>query len=199
MAGTLYMVRHGETLFNAHHRIQGFCDSPLTEKGKQQALAVKKYFETNDISFDYAYSSTQERAIDTLELITSQPYVRCKGLKEWNFGVYEGENEYLNPPMDEQRGSYGDYFATYGGEKDVEVQERVCKTLCDIMQKEGHRQVLAVSHGGAIFMFLKAWETKKVNGKLRNGCILKFYYDDEAFFLQEIIEEHLQEDGYGKY
>ena len=30
-------LRHGETLFNLRHKIQGWCDSPLTEEGIAQA------------------------------------------------------------------------------------------------------------------------------------------------------------------
>jgi probable phosphoglycerate mutase len=29
----LYLMRHGETLFNIRRKIQGWCDSPLTENG----------------------------------------------------------------------------------------------------------------------------------------------------------------------
>ena len=82
-------MRHGETLFNVLHKIQGWCDSPLTSKGIQQALLAKKWFEEHQIHFDHAYSSTSERCCDTLELITSMPYQRCKGLKENNYGLLE--------------------------------------------------------------------------------------------------------------
>ena len=37
MAGTLYLMRHGETTFNLQQRSQGWCDSPLTERGREQA------------------------------------------------------------------------------------------------------------------------------------------------------------------
>ncbi len=33
----LYLMRHGQTLFNVLHRKQGWCDSPLTELGIEQA------------------------------------------------------------------------------------------------------------------------------------------------------------------
>ena len=92
---TLYLVRHGETLFNALHKIQGWCDSPLTKKGIQQAKQAKQWFEKQHICFDHAYSSTSERCCDTLEIITSLPYQRCKGLKENNYGLLEGEHDYL--------------------------------------------------------------------------------------------------------
>lgn len=35
----LYILRHGETLWNQQGRFQGQKDSPLTDKGRQQALA----------------------------------------------------------------------------------------------------------------------------------------------------------------
>lgn len=31
----LYFVRHGQTIFNKYNRMQGWSDSPLTEKGTQ--------------------------------------------------------------------------------------------------------------------------------------------------------------------
>ena len=37
MTKILYLMRHGQTLFNARGKIQGACDSPLTELGIQQA------------------------------------------------------------------------------------------------------------------------------------------------------------------
>lgn len=85
-------MRHGQTLFNIRRMIQGASDSPLTEVGIKQAQIAKQYFKNNGIVFDYAYSSTQERAVDTLELVTDMPYERLKGLKEWNFGTFEGES-----------------------------------------------------------------------------------------------------------
>ena len=87
----LYIMRHGQTLFNVRRKIQGWCDSPLTEEGKKQALKAKEILK--DIHFDHYYCSTAERCSDTLELITDKPYIRLKGLKERNFGIYESESE----------------------------------------------------------------------------------------------------------
>lgn len=57
----LYLMRHGQTRFNLQGRIQGACDSPLTEEGKEQARAASRYFQEQGIEFDKIYSSTQER------------------------------------------------------------------------------------------------------------------------------------------
>lgn len=91
-------MRHGQTLFNKLEKIQGACDSPLTSDGIEQAKVAKKYFELNQIKLENFYSSTQERASDTLEIIIgNNDYRRKKGLKEWNFGTFEGESERINP------------------------------------------------------------------------------------------------------
>ena len=64
----LYLMRHGQTLFNTLNRIQGWCDSPLTEKARQ----VRAYFEKHDMTFDQYYCTTIERTSDTIELATGQ-------------------------------------------------------------------------------------------------------------------------------
>ncbi|KRL42818.1 hypothetical protein FD29_GL001468 [Companilactobacillus mindensis DSM 14500] len=76
-------MRHGQTLFNQLHKIQGACDSPLTQQSIDDAKKVGQYFKSAGLKFDHAYSSTQERASDTLELITDQPYQRLKGISEF--------------------------------------------------------------------------------------------------------------------
>ncbi len=193
MKKILYLMRHGQTLFNLQHKIQGWCDAPLTPLGIKQARIAGEYFKDNKIQFDHAYSSTAERACDTLEIVTDyqMPYTRVKGLKEWNFGVFEGKDECLNPPL-----PYGDFFKAYGGEGEMEVRERMSKTLTDIMNQEDHQIVLAVSHGGACAQFYRAWEKyAKVEKKERfyNCCILKYEYEDGIFTLVDIINKNVTE------
>lgn len=185
----LYLMRHGQTLFNQLGKIQGACDSPLTEAGIRQAEVARDYFETNHITFDAYYSSTQERASDTLEIIIGEKeYQRCKGLKEWNFGRFEGESEALNPKRPVGETSYGDSFVPYGGESAKELQQRMNTTLIDIMEKE-HQSVLAVSHGGAMYLFIQKWLPYEQVAKIKfsNCCILEFEYSDRQFsFIQAI-------------
>lgn len=124
MTKHLYLMRHGETLFNKRRKIQGWCDSPLTKTGILQAKAAKKCLK--DISFDHYYSSTSERCCDTLEIIIGQdtPYKRLKQLKERNFGDFEGESEDLNPKRWSEF-NYDDLFPHYGGEYTHDVVERM--------------------------------------------------------------------------
>lgn len=190
MKKIVYMMRHGETLFNKQKKIQGWCDAPLTELGIEQARHAYDFFNEHHITFDHAYSSTSERACDTLEIATDykMPYVRLKGLKEWNFGAYEGKDECLNPKL-----PYGDFFKAWGGEDEMELRERMNKTVTEIMNKDNHNCVIIVSHGAACAQFYKYWEKyAKVEKteKFYPCVILKYEYEDGVFTLLEINNIH---------
>lgn len=190
MKKTLYLMRHGETEFNKKKRIQGWTDSPLTQNGIDQAKKAKEWFEKNKIQFTHAYCSTSERASDTLELITTLSYKRLKGLKEMNFGKFDGESESLNPPLDQ----YDTFFSVYGnGETRAQVQQRMNETITNIMEHSDHESVLIVSHGGAIANFYRKWENEssiKKNEPFYNCCILKYTYEDGKFILENVVNEN---------
>ena len=112
----LYLVRHGETLFNQRHKIQGWCDSPLTSNGKKQALQVKE--KLSGIEIDHYYCSYASRGSETMELITEHNYTRIMELKERGFGLFEGESEDLNPPLEK----FDEFFPLYSGETTEMVQ-----------------------------------------------------------------------------
>ena len=50
MKKTFYLMRHGQTLFNVRRKIQGACDSPLTNLGIEQAQIAGEYKCCNTIS-----------------------------------------------------------------------------------------------------------------------------------------------------
>lgn len=188
MEQTLYLVRHGQTEFNVRGLAQGWCDSPLTELGKEQALKVHKYFSEKNITFDHAYSSSSERACDTMELITDMPYERMKGLKEWRFGTFEGMPiKGMNVRL-----PFGNYFKeNHGGESEDEFHTRIRNAFEKIMNVPDSYNVLAVSHGCVCYEFAR-WgaEIKKVTvgDMVPNCCILRFTYKKDAneFTLEEI-------------
>lgn len=186
MTKTIFLMRHGETLFNHEQRIQGWCDSPLTKKGRAQAQAAGQWLRDHQVVIQAGYSSTQERASDTLNLACPDlPFTRLKGFKECNFGRFEGQPEYLNPPY-----PYGDYFVAYGGEAESAVQKRMVETLTRIAQTDLAENILVVSHSGACYNFVHRFGWDKFNAEheaLRNCTILKYDYDHGEFALQAVI------------
>lgn len=153
MGKTLYLMRHGQTMFNVRRKIQGWCDSPLTEKGCDQALHARRYFEDAGITFDHVYCSSAGRACETAELVSDVPYTPTKGLREWGFGLFEGESRLLMPPT-----PWGDFFADFEGEREADVQRRLAATMTEIMLRDDHSVVLAISHGAACMEFMRAWQ-----------------------------------------
>ena len=182
-------MRHGQTIFNIRHKIQGWCDSPLTEIGINQAKEAGKYFEDNNIKFDEAYCSTAERASDTLELVTKMPYTRLKGLREFGFGMFESESEDLNPHFDPYK-HYGDFFVQYGGEDSAVGEKRFSDTVNGIMSNASDNDnVLIVAHAGVITAFSTMWydPVKLHSNGFTNCSILKFTYDDNKYNFEELI------------
>ena len=86
-----YVVRHGQTDWNAKGRIQGKTDIELNEIGIEQANKLKELIK--DYNIDLIISSPLKRARKTAEVINEA--VKCniifeESLKERGYGIFEG-------------------------------------------------------------------------------------------------------------
>lgn len=180
----IYLVRHGQTLFNVKGRIQGWCDSPLTENGVNQAIALGKGLQ--DVDFVCAYSSTSERAVDTANYIIGDrkiPLSSLKGLKEMNFGTLEGE--YEKDVLAKDGSTHDKGFVEFGGDTIAITQKRMVETLNEIAKQHPDGNVLVVSHGGAIMCTLLALSTvnveyfRKTGNHIGNCSVSIIDYSDE--------------------
>lgn len=86
----LYIVRHGQTKLNAEHRVQGRNRYPLNEMGINQAKSLQEKFEKEGIFFDFVYSSPQERAVQTAEIISNQKAIVDERLNVYDLGTADG-------------------------------------------------------------------------------------------------------------
>lgn len=195
MTKTLYLVRHGQTFFNQRGIIQGWCDSPLTERGIEQAKLARAWIEEQGITFDHAYSSSAERACDTLEVITrnAMPYVRTKGLKEFRYGSLEGcpYDLFAASPHGSPYRSYENWLLQFGGDSEEDVAARMSATLSEIMDRPDHEKVLAVSHGACIRCFTSAWDEHNevhVDAVTKNCSVYTFAYEDGVFSLIDLFQ-----------
>ena len=146
----LYLVRHGQTIFNLKRIIQGWSDSPLTQLGCDRAARAGMFLRARGIEPDHAYTSTLHRTEQTIaNLWPGLAYERLDGLREWFFGDFEAERVMLMPER-----PWRDFYRQFGGEGQMQVRERMVATLTELMQRPDHTCVLAVSHGSAIKEFL---------------------------------------------
>ncbi len=87
----IYVVRHGETLWNKEEVFRGRKDIPLNETGKIQAEKAGAYFA--GISLSRIVSSPLRRAVETAEAIGGTIGVPVETMEEFtdiNFGTWEG-------------------------------------------------------------------------------------------------------------
>lgn len=86
----LILVRHGETLWNREHRVQGFTDIVLSETGRRQAERLAVCLREEKI--DAIYCSNLQRAFETARVIGrfhALPIHVEAGLRELNQGDFE--------------------------------------------------------------------------------------------------------------
>lgn len=168
-----YLVRHGETLFNVKGQIQGWCDSPLTEKGITQVKEAGKKLQ--DVEFVAGYSSTAERAKDTLYYVLEGrdvPQAHLKGLREIFVGDLEGEDESMYAKLGI---NYFDGFKNQGGESFDEAIERFTNTLKELEKKHPEGNVCIGTHGGVImatiFTLDPVYKERFKKKGIKNGSI----------------------------
>lgn len=145
--GHLYFVRHGETVWNVENKICGATDSPLTERGREQALDLGRHIISEGIEFDEIIYSPLSRAMDTALIISQETKVAARvepRLIEQNFGKWEGTpRNGLDFKADKEN------FATdyEGGESMLKLCQRIYNLLDDI-KKEESKTYLLVAHNG---------------------------------------------------
>jgi broad specificity phosphatase PhoE len=85
------LVRHGETEWSRSHRHTGRTDVPLTEAGREQALAAGRALV--GARFELVLTSPLTRALDTCRLAgLGERAVVVADLAEWDYGAAEGRS-----------------------------------------------------------------------------------------------------------
>ena len=151
----IYLVRHGETDYNRLGRIQGSgIDAPLNETGRRQAKAF--YDKYADTSFDYIYTSSLRRTLQTVEpfLEKSIPHHTTPLINEISWGIHEGRES--DPDMKqtyrEMVNAWGEgdlHMRLEGGESAHELRARL-ENFLEVLKKNDSKRILVCSHGRAI-------------------------------------------------
>jgi 2,3-bisphosphoglycerate-dependent phosphoglycerate mutase len=173
-AGTLWLVRHGESGWNVARRIQG--QSPaapgLTAAGRSQAAEAALELARRAPRASRIVASDLPRTAETAEIIAARlglPVEFDAGLREQSLGVLEGRSAFMAGGADGSSGAaescaaegsaerdllivfWEDPFRTPpGGESVAEMWDRVHRALDRIAASHLGSDLIVVTHGGPV-------------------------------------------------
>ena len=147
----LILVRHGQTVENANHIVQGQIHGQLSDRGKQQAQDAAIVLK--DTKIDIAISSDLKRCTHTAQhILKYHPNLtlyKDPALREIHFGEYQNK-----PSSSIDWTKYDNQNGTVpfggGGESNVELTKRVIDCVNNIYKKYPDKSVLVVTHGGPL-------------------------------------------------
>jgi probable phosphoglycerate mutase len=152
---TLLAIRHGETVWNSEQRFQGHGDSPLTECGRNQVVALGRRME--EIKFDTLISSDLGRTQETAAIIadfTGHAVELDSRLRERNYGVLEGlaihEIKAKHSKVLNQLKTDDPDFIVPGGESHRQHYQRNVAFIEELLAKKSGSTVAVVAHGGVL-------------------------------------------------
>ncbi|HCU50754.1 MAG TPA: phosphoglyceromutase, partial [Micromonosporaceae bacterium] len=99
MVGTLVLIRHGESEWNAKNLFTGWVDVDLTAKGEAEARRGGELLKEHGLLPEVVHTSVQRRAIRTAELTLDAadrhwiPVKRSWRLNERHYGALQGKNK----------------------------------------------------------------------------------------------------------
>ena len=170
MAGTLILVRHGQSEWNLKNLFTGWKDPDLTEQGIEEAKATGRKLKASGLEPTVFFTSALRRAQHTLDLIldelgiTEVTITRSKALNERDYGDLAGLNK------DDARAKWGEeqvliWRRSYdvpppGGESLKDTAARTLPYYEDLILpfvKEGET-VLVAAHGNSLRSMVMAIE-----------------------------------------
>lgn len=157
MKTEIWLIRHGETDWNAQQRLQGWIDIPLNATGKQQALAVRRYIQHQQLRVDHVISSDLCRAAETAQIAFELPanaITQYSSLRERNYGIYEGElwqkliaiDGQAQPKLNLREPT----LDVPQGESLTVFNDRIITAFHDLADQYAGKKLAVVAHGGVI-------------------------------------------------
>ena len=194
----VYLVRHGETQWNAERRIQGQSDSPLTEKGVQQAWQVAERARTLGIT--HVITSDLGRTQQTARIIADAcgcDVMLEPRLRELDMGVLE--KRHIDTLTETEEGwrrtlvNGTEDGRIPEGESMQELSVRMHAALAECLKLPAGSRPLLVSHGIALgclvstILGLPAHAERRL--RLRNCSISRVDYQQSPWLASGWVVE----------
>jgi 2,3-bisphosphoglycerate-dependent phosphoglycerate mutase len=187
----IYLIRHGQTSWNAERRLQGQIDIPLNEAGIAEAHLLAEEFQHHPIAA--VYSSPLVRAHETARILNlhHRHDIQIRhDLKEAAYGSLEGfkRDDYAErlaefAILDKQERIT--FKFSHDSESYLEVYERARPVLDEIILNHPGEHVVVVAHGGlmrAVAAIVTGCDVRNVS--IQNIGYLKLIGDGVKITLQ---------------
>ncbi|MBI3249829.1 MAG: histidine phosphatase family protein [Deltaproteobacteria bacterium] len=177
----IYLMRHGETLYQSEVSEGAIGNGALTERGSEQIAAAALLF--RGVPLDRVYASPLARAQETARIIAQEQkldVLLTEDLREITpheaglagksiADIFREVQRFFQDPETSWDDSY------LGGESFRQVQERGVRFLHSVLSQDDWQTLLVVAHGGFNNAML-AYATGVTSGRLFNieqdfGCI----------------------------
>jgi broad specificity phosphatase PhoE len=150
----IWLVRHGETEWARLGRHTGRTDIPLTDAGREQALALGERLAGG--RFGLVLSSPLSRAMDTARLAGFEPVVQAEpDLMEWDYGALEGR---LTADIRQELPDWTIWTGPWpGGETIDDVVARADRVIERCLDPSLTHDVLLFAHGHLLRVLAARW------------------------------------------
>jgi len=158
----LYLIRHGESTFNAQDRSQGHLNSQLTDRGRDQAHAVAERLA--DASFGAIYASIMDRSLTTARIIAQHHDADVRGrsgLRGIDLGLDAGRNDEEIAEAVRQAEEDGQYWTPRAGEDPATFHDRITRVIDRIIRRHDD-DICIVGHAGMIRTYLVRYREEDV-------------------------------------
>ncbi|MDO4492367.1 MAG: histidine phosphatase family protein [Clostridia bacterium] len=179
----VYFIRHGESQWNVEDKICGRTDSPLTERGRMQALETGRMLLESGICADAILYSPLSRAKDTalaIAAVTGLPATEEPLLMEQAFGRWEGTSPRNSAAFREAKKGFATNFGD--GESMLRLGQRIYNLLDRLAEDD--RTYVLVAHNG-IARVVKSYFSDMTNEEfadygVKNCSVTEFVFPERA-------------------
>ena len=185
-------VRHGQTAWNAHGRVQGQLDIGLDDTGRWQARRLAEALADEPLAA--VYTSDLARAQATARPLADRLGIELRierGLRERGFGVFEGhtfaeiESRWPEAALRWRKRDSG--FGPAGGETLAGFYERAVATAAGLAVQHAGEAIVLVTHGGVLDCLYRAATRVALQApltwQLGNAAVNRLLYADAGFVL----------------
>lgn len=194
----LIIIRHGHTAMNNGDRFRGISDTPLSERGQEEARLTSDAVEAR-WKLSAVYASKVPRALQTAQAVAA-PFnlkpIEEAGILDMDYGAWTGlsfeEARQRDPEIFQICFGRARDFRAPGGESFQELRERSVAAVKRIAQQHRDQDVAIVTHTVIIRLILLGFLEMSTDffWRLRQGtCAINLIQEEKGEYYLGMIND----------